>query len=557
MQQTIKQVCEELTEFLLAKNKAYGDSASDPVRIFSKTDPLEQINIRIDDKLSRIARGNEFDGDDTELDLIGYLVLKRAIKRKHREEGPVEALSPKWLQRPQGVSMSTETGYRNARAVPGVSLDWDILRKAYPYDPDVTTIILVPAARRDEVLALRGAVERSGKWGIKPPKNVFAAVSHLLFGYLPGEPSPEDLLYQAAEDTLREAPAAGKPHPSVAEMNAPWITRAGEITQYHAFANDLLNKYAAAKKALHETRKERDRLKEESRAFYAGKYAGAAEAVGKHVGTVLGEACSTLVGIGAHSYDNTEETLRREAPGRSGYQVLPGTKEKIEELSTHKYKVTEPGGVLHIDGGRVTIKNPCKHNTAEHVRVAHPDGCGSDILCTACGAVLYSTEPVEYQGDLEIKSGPPPVLPTSEAFRERPMPVHEILSRLNELEALAEQDSTVQLFVQRYRQTDSFSNFTEMLFHLARTLCSDKKVVAESESKPTEYLKGDVAVQCVAAPGSKIHIPPVHCTHSEGFIVVSTYDDCHDRICTQCGAVLNSRDLPAGPVRPGPAPNYY
>ena len=85
MQETIKKVCEELTEFLLAKNKAYGDSASNPVRIFSKTDPLEQINIRIDDKLSRIARGNEFDGDDTELDLIGYLVLKRAIKRKEEE----------------------------------------------------------------------------------------------------------------------------------------------------------------------------------------------------------------------------------------------------------------------------------------------------------------------------------------------------------------------------------------------------------------------------------------------------------------------------------------
>ena len=92
MQETIKKVCEELTEFLLAKNKAYGDSASNPVRIFSKAGPLDQLDIRIDDKLSRIARGNEFDGDDTELDLIGYLVLKRAIKRKEektlRREAP-------------------------------------------------------------------------------------------------------------------------------------------------------------------------------------------------------------------------------------------------------------------------------------------------------------------------------------------------------------------------------------------------------------------------------------------------------------------------------------
>lgn len=82
MQEAIKEVCDELKEFLLKKNKAYGNSASEPMRIFSKVDSIEQINVRIDDKLSRIAKGNEFDGDDTELDLIGYLILKRSIKRR-------------------------------------------------------------------------------------------------------------------------------------------------------------------------------------------------------------------------------------------------------------------------------------------------------------------------------------------------------------------------------------------------------------------------------------------------------------------------------------------
>lgn len=38
---------------LLAKNAAYGNSALEPVRIFSKADPTEQIRVRIDDKLSR------------------------------------------------------------------------------------------------------------------------------------------------------------------------------------------------------------------------------------------------------------------------------------------------------------------------------------------------------------------------------------------------------------------------------------------------------------------------------------------------------------------------
>lgn len=86
MEKAIQEVCEEIKAFLLEKNRAYGNSAADPVRIFSKVDPLEQINVRIDDKLSRMARGNEYPGDDTELDLVGYLILKRAIKRRLTNE---------------------------------------------------------------------------------------------------------------------------------------------------------------------------------------------------------------------------------------------------------------------------------------------------------------------------------------------------------------------------------------------------------------------------------------------------------------------------------------
>jgi len=79
MKDKIKQVCEEICAMLLKKNESYGNSAAEPVRIFSKVDAIQQINVRIDDKLSRIAKGKEFYGEDTELDLIGYLILKRAI----------------------------------------------------------------------------------------------------------------------------------------------------------------------------------------------------------------------------------------------------------------------------------------------------------------------------------------------------------------------------------------------------------------------------------------------------------------------------------------------
>lgn len=66
------------------KNKKYGNSALNPVRIFSKVSLEEGINVRIDDKLSRISNGfgsdintNDATAEDTTLDLIGYLILLR------------------------------------------------------------------------------------------------------------------------------------------------------------------------------------------------------------------------------------------------------------------------------------------------------------------------------------------------------------------------------------------------------------------------------------------------------------------------------------------------
>lgn len=71
----IKRVCDELAKMLVEKNISYGNSALDPVRIFSKADNKEQLRIRIDDKLSRFARGKDFPGDNDIDDLLGYLVL--------------------------------------------------------------------------------------------------------------------------------------------------------------------------------------------------------------------------------------------------------------------------------------------------------------------------------------------------------------------------------------------------------------------------------------------------------------------------------------------------
>jgi hypothetical protein len=78
--------CDQIKELLLRKNRQYGDSALNPVRIFSKADATEQIKVRLDDKLSRLASGQADDDEDVILDLVGYLVLLRVAQRRGAQE---------------------------------------------------------------------------------------------------------------------------------------------------------------------------------------------------------------------------------------------------------------------------------------------------------------------------------------------------------------------------------------------------------------------------------------------------------------------------------------
>ena len=73
--------CDAIKEMLLSKNRKYGDSAIKPKRVFSKASAVEQILVRIDDKLSRIESAQNDEDEDVEKDLIGYLVLLRVARR--------------------------------------------------------------------------------------------------------------------------------------------------------------------------------------------------------------------------------------------------------------------------------------------------------------------------------------------------------------------------------------------------------------------------------------------------------------------------------------------
>ena len=68
--------CVQIANMLIEKNIAYGNSALNPIQIFAKIPPGDQIDVRIDDKLNRIKNGSSYTGDNDMLDLVGYIVLK-------------------------------------------------------------------------------------------------------------------------------------------------------------------------------------------------------------------------------------------------------------------------------------------------------------------------------------------------------------------------------------------------------------------------------------------------------------------------------------------------
>jgi len=115
VQESIKTECDALCAMLIEKNNAYGNSALNPVRCFSKADTIEQINVRLDDELSRLMRGHPA-GEDTELVIAGYIILRRVAIKLARQT--VETLS---LLSESGIN-GAENGKRIADQV-GVKME--------------------------------------------------------------------------------------------------------------------------------------------------------------------------------------------------------------------------------------------------------------------------------------------------------------------------------------------------------------------------------------------------------------------------------------------------
>jgi hypothetical protein len=132
----IIEVCDEIKAMLLEKNRKYGDSALKPTRIFSKADAIEQIKVRIDDKLTRMKNQQDDEDEDVVSDLIGYLVLLKIAKRQAKPAplhtgglikqappcvpyGPPDIFTTPelpWWEKPTVTWNTLEDGHENSQA---------------------------------------------------------------------------------------------------------------------------------------------------------------------------------------------------------------------------------------------------------------------------------------------------------------------------------------------------------------------------------------------------------------------------------------------------------
>jgi hypothetical protein len=80
--QQVSDVLLEIKDMLISKNEKYGNSALEPLGVFSQLSAKEGLLVRIDDKLKRIKNGSlDRDDEDVINDLIGYLVLLKIHER--------------------------------------------------------------------------------------------------------------------------------------------------------------------------------------------------------------------------------------------------------------------------------------------------------------------------------------------------------------------------------------------------------------------------------------------------------------------------------------------
>ena len=69
----------EIKKVLLEKNRKYGNAALEPKKIFSQVEARERLNIRLDEKISRLLSMQDDEDEDILFDITGIYILRRIL----------------------------------------------------------------------------------------------------------------------------------------------------------------------------------------------------------------------------------------------------------------------------------------------------------------------------------------------------------------------------------------------------------------------------------------------------------------------------------------------
>jgi len=81
MQDEIRKKCKEISDLLVEKNIAYGNSVFDKGLLF-EVDPIYAIQARINDKLNRIKSKETYMSENDLMDVTGYFILLQVLRDK-------------------------------------------------------------------------------------------------------------------------------------------------------------------------------------------------------------------------------------------------------------------------------------------------------------------------------------------------------------------------------------------------------------------------------------------------------------------------------------------
>ncbi|AEC53103.1 hypothetical protein SCRM01_157c [Synechococcus phage S-CRM01] len=148
--QDIIETCDRIKELLLSKNEKYGDAALNPARIMSKANPVEQILVRIDDKLNRISKGAGLLASDEDVvpDLAGYFILLIIALERQNEVNfeTAKRVIRDYGERPRSIDDAWD--YENKPGENTPSEEWFSLYRAghrRPLTPDECRVDGIPS----------------------------------------------------------------------------------------------------------------------------------------------------------------------------------------------------------------------------------------------------------------------------------------------------------------------------------------------------------------------------------------------------------------------------